>query len=51
MNCLGVANVGVKTYIFDNSFNQDFKDVRIKHIYTWIQFKNELKKILHGKNF
>lgn len=51
MNCLSVANAGIKTYVFDNPHNKEFKDVRIKHIYTWIQFKNEIKKILNGNKF
>lgn len=49
LNCLAVANTGIKTFIFDNTYNQDFRDVRIKHIYTWIQFKNEVKKYIKSK--
>ena len=49
LKCLEVANVGVKTFIYDNIFNKDFRDVRIKHIYTWIQFYHEIKNKLKNK--
>jgi len=49
LKCLEVANTGVTTFIFDNIFNKDFRDVRIKHVYTWIQFYHEIKKIIKNK--
>ena len=44
-HCISVANEGIQTFIFDNVFNRNATDKRIKRIHSFIEFYNTLKNI------
>ena len=44
-NCLAVADAGIKTFIFDALWNQDFTDSRVKRVHVWPQFYQQIAKI------
>lgn len=41
-NCIEVANEGIQAFIFDNVFNQNFNDARIKRVHSFVQFYYEI---------
>lgn len=45
-NCIEVADRGIQAFIFDNVFNQNLLDKRIKRVYSFVQFYSEINKIL-----
>lgn len=43
-NCVDVSNYGIKSYIMDSRTNSKNYDERVKRIYSWPQFYQEIKK-------
>lgn len=43
-NCQEVANQKIKTYIFDTRMNENLQDAKIKRVYSWLHFYQELNK-------
>lgn len=43
-NCVDVSNYGIKSYIMDSRTNTKNYDERVKRIYSWPQFYQEIKK-------
>ena len=44
-NCIEVANEGIEAFIFDNVFNQNLVDARIKRVHSFVQFYYEIRKL------
>jgi len=43
-NCIEVSNEGIKAFIFDNVFNQNLADTRIKRVHSFVEFYYEISK-------
>ena len=44
-NCIAVSQLGIKTFIAINAFNQNFKDDSITNIYSMNEFYQEIQKL------
>lgn len=43
-NCLAVSNSGITTYIFHTYWNQNFTNKKVKRVYSWWDFYQQIQK-------
>lgn len=48
-NCKAIAELGIKTYIFDTRINKDLNDCNTDRVYSWLHLYQEIEKYKEGK--